>query len=153
MHAQVQAEMKPQVAEAALQVDLTAAADTVSDSAAVAPAADINSANTAVVVDGTAEPADLILPAASQSSGAAGEQQQAGSGVIYSASGSELPVSKVAIGQQLDVLHELQQHSSEAANADADVVKHSDNGHHLSAVVQVKSEELLDVQAVAKGEL
>lgn len=147
----MQAELKPEAAEAALQVDLITAAD----AGSAAPAAAVDTSPSAVAVDGdpAVTPAGLTLPPARQTSALSQDQQQAGSGVIYSASGSELTVGKVAVGQQLDVLHQLQQQRSNGTAQAAGISEDGDSSHQVSAVIQVKAEELNDVQAVAKGDL
>lgn len=124
VHAQVQAELKPEVSEAGSQANLPPAA---------APTA---------AAEAAAEP-----PSASSE-----QEQPHGSGIIYSASGSELSVEKAAIGQQLDVLHQLQRQRSNGA-ASVDAAEADSSGSNVSAVVEVKPEDLQDIAAVAKGAL
>jgi hypothetical protein len=72
----------------------------------------------------------------------------AGSGIIYSASGSELSVDKAAVGQQLDLLHRLER--SRAGDAPPEGEGEGVGGA-AAGVAAVKPEELQDLGAVAKG--
>lgn len=133
--ASVQAELRPEVSDAGAQVDLPPAvaggADTQADDAGAA-----GSSSSSVP---TAE-----LPKLDQDA-------RQGSGIIYSASGSELSVGKAAVGQQLDILHRI-----ERSRAGSGVPVEGDEeaaAAAAAAVVEVKPEELQDLDAVAKGEV
>jgi hypothetical protein len=122
--AAVQAELRPEVSEVGSQADLSAAAAAAAQ-AQVTPAA----------AGEDLSPESSLLEA----------RQQHGSGIIYSASGSELSVDKAAVGQQLDILHRIER--SRAGDVPAD-----DEGvPGAAAVLEVKPEELQDLPAVAKG--
>lgn len=108
-----------------------------------AAAADQNASDTA------APSPSLIVR---ESSASQHQLQQSGSGVIYAASGSELAVGKVAVGQQLDVLHHLQRRSNGSAAALVDGDGDGDAGSdHVTRVLDVDVDQLQDLQAVAKG--
>eukprot|EP00775_Hariotina_reticulata_P002473 gene2473-2776_t len=121
----------------------------------------------------------FALPPAPPPSALSDEEQKAGSGIIYSASGAELPVRKVAVGQQLDILYQLQRRAgkqssgtpSGAGAADAGGasasgaqaergISEAEEGPWsgqgqassglVSAVCDVRPEELADVEAVAQ---
>jgi hypothetical protein len=81
--------------------------------------------------------------------------KRSGSGIVYSESGAELSVGKAAVGQQLDLLHQLQRRSvgsgSEASSEAAGAAKDGSAAGAAAAVVDIKAEELQDMGAVAKG--
>jgi hypothetical protein len=125
--AAVQAELRPEMSEAGSQVDLPAL------SAATAESAEAGANQTPAAAGRQALESQRSL----------GESSRHGSGIIYSASGSELSASKAAVGQQLDILHRL-----ERSRAGDDP---GEGGEGAAGVLEVKAEELRDLGAVAKG--
>lgn len=122
--AAVQAELRPEMSEASSQVDLPALSEASADAAA----------NRTPAAAGRQ---------AIESQRSLGDSSRHGSGIIYSASGSELSASKAAVGQQLDILHRL-----ERSRAGDDP---GEGGAGAAAVLEVKPEQLTDLGAVAKG--
>jgi hypothetical protein len=119
----------------------------------------------------------FALPPAPPPSALSEEEQKAGSGIIYGTSGAELPVSKVAVGQQLEILDQLQRRSDKQnAAAGAADARASASGAGaaavggalaergiseaedvseagvVAAVCNVRPEQLADVEAVAQGD-
>lgn len=81
------------------------------------------------------------------------DQQQPSGSVMHSRSEAELSVSKAAVGQQGNVLDHLQRHRSTGSSSAADNAAGESSGSSdlFSAVLDVKAEEALDIQAVSKG--
>lgn len=136
--AAVQAELRPEVSEVGSQANLPppAAADVQAADSADAPAA-AGSTGTTTATAAAAAGSDESLPL--------GGSRKHGSGIIYSASGSELSADKAAVGQQLDILHRIERGRAGDAPGEGEGVPGA------AAVVDVKAEELTDLNAVAKG--
>jgi hypothetical protein len=123
--AAVQTELRPEVSEVGSQADLPAAA-----AAAQAP-----QQGTTAAAGNELSPESSLLES----------RQQHGSGIIYSASGSELSVTKAAVGQQLDILHRIERSRA------GDVPDGDEGVPGAAALLEVKPEDLQDLPAVAKG--
>lgn len=124
----MQAELRPEVSEAGSQADLPAAA---------AAAADARPVSSSTGSQAAAAELDELPPIS--------EGRKDGSGIIYSASGSELSVEKAAVGQQLDILHRIERSRAGDAPTEGEGVPGA------VAVADVKPEDLKNLPAVAKG--
>jgi hypothetical protein len=130
----MQAELRPEMSEAGSQADLPAAAVAAADGRPVPS----STGSQAAAAGGAA-----ILDESQQIT----DSRKDGSGIIYSASGSELSVEKAAVGQQLDILHRIQR-----SRAGDPSVEGEGEGGPGAAVADVKPEDLTDLRAVANGE-